>query len=137
MYIIIAGCNSVGASLVNKLAEDGNDVAVIDRDEENFVRLGDGSNCMTVTGMPIDEDVLKEAGIEKADAVAAVTSDDNINIMVAQIAKQLYHVPYVITKMDDPEKQKVMDMMGLMSVCSGTLAVKALFEILRDGGDLK
>jgi trk system potassium uptake protein TrkA len=137
MYIIIAGCNSVGASLVNKLAEDGNDVAVIDRDEENFVRLGDGSNCMTVTGMPIDEDVLKEAGIEKADAVAAVTSDDNINIMVAQIAKQLYHVPYVITKMDDPEKQKVMDMMGLMSVCPGTLAVKALFEILRDGGDLK
>lgn len=137
MYIIIAGCDIVGASLVNKLAEDGNDVAVIDRDEENFVRLGDGSNCMTVTGMPIDEDVLKEAGIEKADAVAAVTSDDNINIMVAQIAKQLYHVPYVITKMDDPEKQKVMDMMGLMSVCPGTLAVKALFEILRDGGDLK
>ncbi len=137
MYIIIAGCDIVGASLVNKLAEDGNDVAVIDRDEENFGRLGDGSNCMTVTGMPIDEDVLKEAGIEKADAVAAVTSDDNTNIMVAQIAKQLYHVPYVITKMDDPEKQKVMDMMGLMSVCPGTLAVKALFESMRDGGDQK
>jgi trk system potassium uptake protein TrkA len=133
MYIIIAGCGKVGASLVNKLSEEGHDVVVIDRDENNFSRLGRGSNCMTIIGIPIDEDVLKEAGIEKADALAAVTVDDNTNIMIAQIAQQLYHVPFVIMQTDDPEKQRALAAMGLRTVCSTTLTVEAFFTALKKG----
>jgi trk system potassium uptake protein TrkA len=133
MYIIIAGCGKVGASLVNKLSEEGHDVVVIDRDENNFSRLGSGSNCMTIIGIPIDEDVLKEAGIEKADALAAVTGDDNTNIMIAQIAQQLYHVPFVIMQTDDPEKQRALAAMGLRTVCSTTLTVEAFFTALKKG----
>jgi len=133
MYIIIAGCGKVGASLVGKLSEEGNDVVVIDRNEENFSQLGSGTNCMTITGMPIDEDVLKEAGIEKADALAAVTTDDNTNIMIAQIAQHLYHVPFVIAQTDDPEKQRALTAMRLLTVCSTTLTVEAFFAALRKG----
>ena len=67
MYLIIAGCNEIGISLANLLSSDGHDIAIIDRDESKFADLGNGSNYLTVAGMPIDEDVLKQAGIEKAE----------------------------------------------------------------------
>ena len=128
MYIIIAGCSKVGAILVKKLSEEGHDVAVIDRDPERFEQLGSGCNCMTITGVPIDEDVLREAGIEKADALAAVTDDDNTNIMVAQIARQLYRVPKVLLETDDPERQRVLTIMGLQIICPTTLTVESFFS---------
>lgn len=134
MYIIIAGCSKVGASLVNMLSEEDNNIVVIDRDKNNFLQLGSGSNCMTITGMPIDEDVLREAGIEKADALAAVTPDDNTNIMVAQIAQQLYHVPKVIMQTNDPERQRVLTVMGLQTICPTMLAVESFFYALKKGG---
>lgn len=133
MYIIIAGCSKVGASLVNKLSEEGNDVVVIDRDKDNFSQLGSGSNCMTLAGVPIDEDILKDAGIERADALAAVTTDDNTNFMIAQIAQQLYHVPEVITQINDPEKQLVLTTMGLQTICPTRLTVEAFFHTLKKG----
>jgi trk system potassium uptake protein TrkA len=133
MYIIIVGCGRVGANLVSKLSEEGHNVVVIDRDKDSFSQLGSGSNCMTITGMPMDEDVLKEAGIEEADALAAVTTDDNMNIMVSQIARQLYHVPMVITQTTDPEKQRVFTSMGLKTICPTTLTVDAFFCALKEG----
>lgn len=133
MYIIIAGCGKVGANLVKKLSEMGHNVVVIDRDEENFSKLGNGSNCMTIAGMPIDEDILETAGIESADALAAVTSDDNMNIMVAQIARQIYHVPTVIARTNDPERQEVLTAMGLDTICPTTLAVDRFFSVLTKG----
>lgn len=133
MYIIIAGCSKVGANLVNKLSEEGHNVVVIDRDPNSFAQLGDGSNCMTITGMPIDEDVLKEAGIEMADTLVAVTTDDNTNIMVAQIARQLYHVPKVITQVSDTEKQRVLMLMGFDTICPTTLMVDTVFSALTKG----
>lgn len=130
MYIIIAGCERVGSDLAKKLSEIGHNVVVIDRDEKNFERLGNGYNCMALAGMPIDEDVLKEAGIEKADVLAAVTPDDNINIMVSQIALKLYNVPKVITRSNDPRREEVLRAMGLDSICPTTLAVDSFFNKL-------
>ncbi len=137
MYIIIAGCSTVGAILVKKFSEEGHDVVVIDRDSGNFAKLGSGCNCMTITGMPIDEDVLKEAGIEKADALAAVTNDDNTNIMIAQIARQLYGVPKVLVQTDDPERQRVLTIMGLQIICPTTLTVESFFTELQRGAGEK
>ena len=133
MHIIIAGCSRVGANLVNRLSEEGHNVVVIDRDSNSFLQLGGGSNCMSITGMPIDEDVLKEAGIEMADALAAVTTDDNTNIMIAQIARQLYRVPKVITQTNDPERQQVLTFMGLETICPTTLTVERFFTALTKG----
>ncbi len=130
MYIIIAGCGKIGANLVKTLSNDGHDVVVIDPNAENFAQLENGTNCLTITGMPIDEDVLKSAGIEHAEALCAVTSDDNVNIMTAQIAKQLYHVPRVITRFYDPDKEQVMRQMGLCTICPTLLAVEKIGTLL-------
>lgn len=130
MYIIIAGCGKIGANLVKTLSNNGHDVVVIDPNEENFAQLENGTNCLTITGMCIDEDVLKSAGIEHADALLAVTSDDNVNIMTAQIASQLYHVSHVVTRVYDPEKAEVLRQMGLTIVCPTMLTVAKIGSLL-------
>ena len=130
MHIIIAGCGKIGANLVKTLSNEGHDVVVIDPNEESFAQLESGTNCLTITGMCIDEDVLKSAGIEHADALLAVTSDDNVNIMTAQIAKQLYHVPHVVTRIYDPDKDAVLRQMGLNTVCPTMLTVAKIGSLL-------
>jgi len=130
MYIIIAGCRKIGSNLALTLLEDNHDIVVIDSDPNNFDLLGSGFNGVTIAGMPIDEDVLRNAGIEKADALAAVTSDDNMNVMVSEIARDLFHVPKVITRLYDPEREIVFKKMGLITICPTTLAVDRLKNML-------
>lgn len=134
MYIIIAGCGKLGSNLAKKLSEVGHDIVIIDRNEKSFDLLGNGFNCMAITGLPIDQDVLKEAGIENADALVAVTSDDNMNIMISQIAKQIYQVPTVITRSYDPQREEVLNAMGLDSICPTSLAVDCFFNSLTKKG---
>jgi trk system potassium uptake protein TrkA len=126
MYIIIAGCGKIGSNLAKRLSSGGHDVVVIDADSKSFSLLGSASNCMSVTGMPIDEDVLKEAGIDRADALVSVTGDDNVNIMAAQMARQLYHVPVVITRCYDPAREEAVRTLGLTTVCPSLLAVNKI-----------
>lgn len=123
MYVIIAGCRKVGSNLALELSQENHDVVVIDSDPSHFEALGSGFNGVTVTGLPIDEDVLRGAGVEQADALAAVTDDDNMNIMVSQVARELFHVPRVITRVYDPQRETIMGKMGLTTICPTTLAV--------------
>jgi trk system potassium uptake protein TrkA len=132
MYIIVAGCGKIGANLVKSLSNEGHDVVVIDPNEESFAQLENGTNCLTITGMCIDEDVLKSAGIEHADVLLAVTSDDNVNVMTAQIASQLYHVPHVVTRVYDPEKDEILQQMGLTTVCPTMLTVAKIGSLLNE-----
>ncbi|MEG0942975.1 MAG: TrkA family potassium uptake protein [Angelakisella sp.] len=133
MNVIITGCGRVGAYLAGRLSQSGHNVTIIDSDQKSFDKLGNGFNGMPVTGIPIDEDVLKLASIETADAVCAVTPDDNMNIMIAQISRQLYHVPVVITRTSDPEREEVLKQMGLDTLCATTLAVERLETMLEKG----
>lgn len=123
MYVIIAGCRKVGSNLALELSQEGHDVVVIDSDPGHFAALGSGFNGVTISGLPIDEDVLRSAGVEQADALAAVTDDDNMNIMVSQVARELFHVPHVITRVYDPQREAIMGKMGLTTICPTTLAV--------------
>lgn len=130
MYIIIAGCRKVGSNLANSLSQGKHEVVVVDSDPDNFDLLGTGFNGLTVTGMPIDEDVLRSAGIEKADALAAVTNDDNMNVMISEVAINIFHVPRVITRVYDPEREIVFNKMGITTICPTTLAVQKIEEYL-------
>lgn len=130
MYIIIAGCMKIGATLAQMLSQENHDVVVIDSDPQNLEALGTGFNGMTITGMPIDEDVLRSAGIEQADALAAVTRDDNMNLMVAQVAQNLFHVPKVITRLYSPERELVFRQMGMTTICPTSLAVEKIKGML-------
>lgn len=136
MYIIIAGCGKLGSNLALKLSRDGHDVVIIDNDVKNFSQLENGFNGIVITGLPIDEDVLREANIEACDAIAAVTSDDNMNIMISQIAKQIYNVKTVLTRAYDPEREEVLLSMGYDVVCSTTLGVNAFSEKILAGNKI-
>ena len=130
MYIIVAGCRKVGSNLAIELSQANHDVVVVDSDPENFELLGSGFNGLTITGMPIDEDVLRSAGIEKADALAAVSNDDNMNVMISQVANGIFHVPRVITRVYDPEREIVFNKLGLLTICPTTLAVEKIRDFL-------
>jgi len=130
MYVIIAGCRKVGSSLALELAQENHDVVVIDSDPERLNALGSGFNGVTIVGMPIDEDVLRSAGVEQADALAAVTEDDNMNIMISQVAKELFRVPVIITRVYDPQRETIISGMGLSPVCPTTLAVQKIKSML-------
>jgi trk system potassium uptake protein len=130
VYIVIAGCRKVGSNLALALSQEHHEVAVVDSDPDDFELLGSGFNGLTVTGMPIDEDVLRSAGIEHADALAAVSNDDNMNVMISQVASNIFQVPKVITRVYDPEREAVFNMMGITTLCPTTLAVQKIKDFL-------
>lgn len=135
MYIIVAGCRNVGSTLAAELMLQNHDVAVIDCDPQNLQALGSGFNGLTVVGMPMDEDILRDAGAERADALAAVSDDYNMNIMVSQVARELFHIPKVITRIHDPARGRIMEQMGLTTVCTTTLAVDRIRDLLLGAED--
>lgn len=135
MYIIVVGCGKVGSRLARALSDDNHDVVVIDSDQDNFNQLGSGFNGVTISGVPLDEDILKSAGIEKADVLAAVTQDDNMNITVSQIAKEIFNVPRVITRVYDPDRELITQQLGLTVMCPVTLSVAQVKNILNQKND--
>lgn len=134
MYIIVAGCHKVGSNLAKILSQENHDVVVVDQNPDSFKALGSGFNGITITGMPIDEDILRQAGIEHADALAAVTSDDNMNVMVSQVAKNIFNVPKVITRIYDPERDHVFRQMGMDTLCPTMMAVEQIRDRLTHAG---
>ncbi|HVI42475.1 MAG TPA: TrkA family potassium uptake protein [Anaerovoracaceae bacterium] len=124
MQIIVAGCGKVGSQFARIMSEEGHEIAVVDSSSENFKLLGSGFHGVTVLGVPIDEDVLKEAGIESADGFAAVTPDDNINMMACQIAKEIFRVPRIFARIQDPVKEQVFYQFGVHTVCPTDMAVQ-------------
>jgi trk system potassium uptake protein TrkA len=134
MYIVIAGCGRVGARLATDLADDGHDVVVIDSDGATFSNLGATFNGMTVSGNAIDEDILRSAGIEKADAFAAATSHDSVNIMAAQIARQVFGVPRVGVRVSEPKREAVLREFQLDTVCAANLAADQFRTLLLKEG---
>lgn len=132
MNILVVGCGKVGARLATQLDKEGHDVSVVDRSERSFELLGSQFNGFKTCGIPIDQDVLRRAGIENCDAVAAVSSDDNINIMVSQLAHELFHVPNVLARIYDPKRENVFSHFGLHTVCPTNLTVAAVRSAIID-----
>lgn len=130
MHVIIIGCGKVGASFAKILHSEGHDVVIVDNDANNFKALGPGFAGVMITGVPIDQDVLKRAGIETADALAAVTPDDNVNIMVCQVAKEIFKIPKVIARIYNPDREHVFHHFGLETICPTNLTVDVIRSII-------
>lgn len=144
MNILIVGCGRVGRELVTELTRLGHDVSVLDESRENLRLLREHAavpldGVMMLEGVPIDVDVLKSAGIESCDTVAAVTPDNNINIMVAQMAETVFHIKNVITRISDPSRKNVFcRQFGLRAVCDTTLTAQSMLaSILNEESDEK
>lgn len=130
MNILIIGCGRVGAGLANALYKEGHDISVVDSDPKSFAHLEDGFTGFRLAGVPIDSAVLRRAGIEECHLVAAVTGDDNTNLMVAQIARRIFRVPKVLTRLYDPARQDLYDQEGFHTVCPTSLTVDLIQQII-------
>ncbi|HLI28194.1 MAG TPA: TrkA family potassium uptake protein [Chloroflexota bacterium] len=130
MYVIIMGCGRVGARLARLLTEAGHEVLVLDVNSHAFWRLGADFKGRTMVGNGIDQDVLRRAGIERADAFAAVTQGDNRNIMAAQMAKYIFRVPRVVTRIYDPIRQDTYAALGLRAISPTVLGAEAILQAL-------
>lgn len=121
MNVIILGCGRVGSTLARLMYRDGHNVTVIDLLSESFRRLGVRFKGQRVIGNGIDEDILKRAGVENCDIFIAVTQGDNRNIMAAQIAREVYGVPKVVTRINDPIRADTYRSMGIVTICGTTI----------------
>ena len=127
MYVIIVGCGRVGAELSKLLSGEGHDVVVIDKAQESLKRLGDTFNGLTMVGNGFDLALLKQVGIEKADAFCAVTDGDNTNLISAQVAKKIFNVPKVFARVYDPQRAHIYGALGL-DIISGTMLFSAMLR---------
>ena len=136
MRVVIMGCGRVGARIASLLDHSGNAITVIDTDSRAFRRLPAGFGGETVIGTGIDEDVLRKAGIEDADAFIAVTNGDNRNIMASQVARLIFDVPVVICRIYDPVREDTYRRLGLTTVCpTTTVSAIILDHVMRAVGD--
>ncbi len=126
MFIVIVGCGRVGSQLATLLSGEGHNVVIIDVEPRAFRRLGTAFNGLTIVGNGFDETVLREAGIENADAFAALTDLDNTNIMAAQVAKRIFKVPRVIARLYNPERAPTYEKLGLEVICGTTIVANKI-----------
>lgn len=112
------GCGRVGSTLAVDLEKSGHTVAVIDQNREAFRRLGADFNGRTIAGVGFDRDTLLEAGIEKADAFAAVSNGDNSNILAARVARENFGVKNVVARIYDPGRAEIYQRLGIPTVAT-------------------
>lgn len=127
MYVIIVGCGRVGSELAKLLSGESHNVVVIDKEQGAFDRLGGTFNGLTMVGNGFDLALLKQAGIEKADAFCAVTDGDNTNLISAQVAKKIFHVPKVMARIYDPQRAHIYSALG-MDIISGTILFASMLR---------
>ncbi len=130
MYVIIMGCGRVGARLAQQLVGAGHEVMVMDMVPSAFERLGRDFPGSTLVGNGIDHDDLVKAGIERADAFAAVTQGDNRNIMAAQIANHVFKVRRVATRIYDPIRQDTFKALGLDAISPTVIGAQEFYSML-------
>jgi trk system potassium uptake protein len=133
LRVIVAGCGRVGAQLSDMLSLDGSRVTVIDRDNAAFRRLSKTFQGEALTGEAHDLDTLEEAGIQGADVFAAITNYDNTNLMAAEVARSIYDVGKVVSRLYNPDKEQTFQALDIDYVCGTTvLAERFMRRLVRD-----
>jgi trk system potassium uptake protein TrkA len=132
MNIIVIGCGRVGAEVAYALFRKGHKITVIDQDTSAFRNLPEDFRGLTMRGDVLTQDVLLRAGIENAQALAAVTPSDAVNTVLGHIARVVFKVPNVVVRNYDPRKRALHDAFGLQVVSPVTLGAQSIEEILSE-----
>jgi trk system potassium uptake protein len=136
VHIVIMGCGRVGSTLAHILEDQGHSVSVIDQDADAFRKLRSGFKGRKITGFGFDRDVLIEAGIEQADAFAAVSSGDNSNIISARVVRESFGIQRVAARIYDPRRAEVYQRLGIPTVATVRwTADQMLRTLLPDGAE--
>ena len=125
------GCGRVGSAVSLQLAGSGWDVTVLDENEDSLARLGEHWTGGFVVGHGMDLKLLREGGIEEADAVVVTTDGDNTNLVIAQVAQKQFDVPTVVVRILDPARAQFYAEKGLRIVCPTSAAIETLVETVR------
>ena len=131
MNALIIGCGRVGSTIALQLQKEGWDVTVVDESEDALSRLGENWPGRFVVGHGMDTDLLREAGIEEADAVVAATDGDNTNIVIGQVAQKRFGIQCVVARILDPARAEFFSKRGLRTVCPTKTAIDALTDAVR------
>ena len=130
MHVIVVGCGRVGAFTAAALARSGNQVAVIDRDPISFRLLPVNFSGITLVGHAFDKETLERAGIAEADAFVSVTSGDNTNIVAARVAKEIYRVPDVVSRIYDPQRADIYRRFGIQTFAPTAWSAGKIVELI-------
>ncbi len=117
LYIFIIGCGRLGAYIANRFSYQGHSVVVIDSNRSSFDHLDLHFSGFKIEGDATEVQVLKQAKVDKADLFLATTNDDNINLMVAQVAKKIFHVPRVMARVYIPDRESIYNELGIETIC--------------------
>ena len=117
MNVLVIGCGLLGRKIARTMDEMGWDVSVLSNIESDLELLENDFEGVTFRGFPMDIRNLREAGIESCDAVAVTTADDNLNITVAQIARDYFGIQNVVARVSDPARELIFEHMGLHTFC--------------------
>ncbi len=130
MKVVVVGCGRLGAELATRLFQRGNEVSVIDTDEAAFSKLPANFEGRLNEGDAINRDVLHRAGVERADAVAAVTDSDVLNAVVGHLARSYYNVPNVVVRNHDPRYRPILEVFGLQVVSALSWGAQRVEEMI-------
>ncbi len=130
MKVLIIGCGRIGAELARSLRLAGHSVAVIDNDPQSLESLGPAFKGHTFLGVGFEREVLLKAGIERVDALAAVTPNDEMNLTIGRLARQTFQVPRVAVRVYDPRKAEIYRRYGLLTISAVTIGANRLMELL-------
>jgi trk system potassium uptake protein TrkA len=134
MRILIIGCGRTGAGLAQALALRGHTVTVVDKDPAAFARLGPkghpGFRGETIAGDGFNRELLLRAGIERADGLAVLTTHDDVNAVIARLAREVFGVPRVVARLYDPRKAEIYRRLGLLTIAPVTWEVNRMADLL-------
>jgi trk system potassium uptake protein len=136
-YIIIVGCGRLGSVLANDLSQKGHNVVVIDVKRANFKLLSLEFSGFQIAGDASELAILRQAKIEKADSFFAVTGNDNLNLMVAQIAKVIFKVPKVLARIFDPAREVIYQDFSITAISPVKLSVQVFLDSLENSTKLE
>ena len=133
LYIVIVGCGRLGSHVANRLSRDGHSLVVIDLQESAFANLSPEYSGFRVEGDATERTVLKQAKVDKADLLIAATRDDNVNLMVAQVARAAFKVPRVLARVFNPKREAIYRRLGVETVCPTLVAAELFLKSIPTG----
>jgi trk system potassium uptake protein len=131
MKLLVIGCGRVGSTIARRLSGEGWDVTAVDEKENALIRLGEDWAGGFVVGHGMDTDVLREAGVEDADAVVVATDGDNTNIVIGQVAQKRFGIDCTVVRVLDPARADFYRERGLRTVCPTSTAIDVLTDAVR------
>ena len=131
LYIAVIGCGRLGSILASELSQQDHEVVVIDRDQGAFALLREEFSGFPITGDAAEMNVLQAAKLNKAQVAIATTGKDNLNIMVSQLAKTVFQVPIVLTRILDPAREEIYQKLGLMTISTTKILAAAFLQTLQ------